>query len=271
MLGLLALCIPTYYDLSKTVWNQEEGMHGPIVLLAVIWLFWRQRKVLLGPPLNPRPVIGSVILGLGLLLYVIGRSQDIPLFEVGSQIPIFTGILVTVLGCTAARLLWFPLLFLVFMVPLPDSAVSAITGPLKNAISILVEDSLYAFGYPIARENVVLDIGPYQLMVADACSGLHSMFSLSAMGLLYLHLLDYRNKVKNVLLAASIIPIAFIANFLRVLILVLVTFYFGDAAGQGFLHGFAGMVLFTVALLLLFGLDWLLSLVLTEDKHVQLN
>jgi exosortase len=95
----------------------------------------------------------------------------------------------------------------------------------------------------------MLNIGQYQLMVADACAGLNSMFSLEAMGLLYLNIMGYTSAARNTFMAIMVIPISFAANIVRVIILVLVTFYFGDAAGQGFVHDFAGMVLFTTALL----------------------
>ena len=115
-------------------------------------------------------------------------------------------------------------------------------------------------GYPVARAGVVLSVGPYQLLVADACSGLNSMFTLEALGLLYMNLMNYTNGVRNTVLALLIIPISFAANIVRVMILVLVTYHFGDEAGQGFIHGFAGMVLFMVGLALMLVTDRVLSL-----------
>ena len=265
--GLLTLYIPTYHSLSQTVWSEEEYIHSPMVLAASIWLFWRQREILSAPPQQTRPIAGGIILGTGLLLYAVGRSQEIILFEVGSQIPVLLGALLIALGGKAARVLWFPLFFLLFMIPLPGFLVDAVTGPLKQQVSVLAEDSLYALGYPIARSGVMLTIGPYQLLVADACSGLHSMFSLSAMGLLYLYLLHYPGRLKNALLIASILPIAFFANVMRVVILVLVTYHFGDEAGQGFLHKFAGILLFAAALIMLFALDGLLDRVFGNKQN----
>jgi exosortase len=145
------------------------------------------------------------------------------------------------------------------MVPLPGVLVDSLTLPLKHAVSVVAEQLLYWAGYPVARRGVVLTVGQYELLVADACSGLHSMFSLSALGLLYLHLVRHTNWVRNALLIVSILPIAFAANILRVLVLVLVTYHLGDAAGQGFLHGSAGIVLFMAALLMLLLLDQGLS------------
>jgi len=91
-------------------------------------------------------------------------------------------------------------------------------------------------------------MGQYQLLVADACAGLNSMFSLSALGVLYLYLMRRKNWLHIALILASLVPIAFCANVVRVIVLVLVTYHFGDAAGQGFVHGLSGLVLFVIAL-----------------------
>jgi len=111
-----------------------------------------------------------------------------------------------------------------------------------------------------------LTVGPYQLLVADACAGLNSMFTLEALGMLYMKLMGYTSVSRNVALAILLIPTAFFANIVRVMILVLVTYHFGDEAGQGFVHGFAGMVLFMVALMLMLVLDKVLGLFFSIGK-----
>jgi exosortase len=146
------------------------------------------------------------------------------------------------------------------MVPWPSSVVGAVTGPLKSAVSAVAAQLLYSLGYPVARAGVVLSVGQYQLLVADACAGLNSMFTLEALGLLYMNLMRYTSAVRNVLLAVLIIPISFFANVVRVVILVLVTYHFGADAGVGFVHSFAGMVLFLVGLTAMLCTDWLLRL-----------
>jgi exosortase len=153
------------------------------------------------------------------------------------------------------------------MVPLPGILVDAATGPLKSAISELAVQILYPVGFPIAREGVIITIGRYQLLVADACSGLNSMFSLSALGLLFMHLTARPRLLHNVVVVAAILPIAFAANIIRVLVLILITYYFGDAAGQGFLHGSAGMLLILAALGLLLSLDAGLARLLKSRVH----
>lgn len=263
-LGFAAMYLPTYWYLSRTIWATDEQGHGPIILLLSLWLLWRKREQFAALPRRPVPGIAWPLLVLGALVYAFGRSQDIIIFEVGSQILVLGALLLLFRGWAAVRLGWFALFFLIFMIPLPGPLVAAVTGPLKAAVSAVAESVLYTLGYPIGRSGVVLSIGPYQLLVADACAGLNSMFSLEALGLMYMNLMQYRSVPRNVLLAILIIPISFCANVVRVMILVLVTFYFGDEAGQGFVHGFAGIVLFLVALLLMLTVDSLLGLFFKE-------
>jgi exosortase len=122
-------------------------------------------------------------------------------------------------------------------------------------------------GYPVGRSGVVMTVGPYQLLVADACAGLNSMFTLEALGMLYMNLMRYSSALRNIVLALLLVPTAFLANIIRVMILVLVTYHFGDAAGQGFVHGFAGMVLFMVALGLMVLLDKMLGMFLPAQSR----
>lgn len=258
-IGLCALYVPTYITLWNGVWSTEEQGHGPLILAVVAFLLWQKRGLLVDGVDEPKPIIGWAVLILGLVFFVFGRALDILMFEVGSHIPVLAGSILIVRGNRTLKSLWFPLFFIVFMVPLPGIVVDALTNPLKRHVSEIAEHLLYAVGYPIARSGVTLTIGPYQLLVADACSGLHSLYSLTALGLLYMHLMQHKSHLRNIILGAAIVPIAFCANIVRVIFLVLVTYHLGDEAGQGFLHGFAGMVLFVAALLSLFLLDGVLG------------
>ena len=258
-LGLAVMYVPTYLDLAHGLWRQEAHAHGPIILVVVAWLVWRQRAALaFGGPGRSAPLAGWAMLAFGLMLYAVGRSQSIALFEVGSHLPVLAGTVLLLLGWRALERLWFPLFFLVFLVPLPGFMIDIATAPLKNLVSHIVESMLYELGYPIARAGVILMIGQYQMLVTDACSGLNSLYTLAALGLLYLYITASGNIARNVCVLASILPIALAANFVRVLILTLITFHLGDEVAQSFLHGFAGMTLFAIALLLLLGLDALL-------------
>lgn len=259
LLGFLALYGPIYHWALDTIWQSEEHGHGAIVLAVVAWLVYRLKDdfLRLGQEGQASPW-GWLWLVLGLLTYLLGRTLDFSIFVFASQIPVLAGVLLLLGGRQAARLAWFPLVYLIFMVPLPGIFVDAVTSALKQWVSVLAEESLYAAGYPIARTGVTLTVGQYQLLVADACSGLNSMFSLSALGLLYMYITKRASVLHNVLMLLSILPIAFMANIIRVMILVLITYHLGDEAGQGFLHGAAGMVLMLVALFIFVALDGLM-------------
>jgi exosortase B len=259
LLGLGVLYVPSYISLVQAVWRTDDQAHGPMVLAVVAWAFWQKRRALVEQTSKAMVLSGSFVFLVGLVCYVIGRSQDVLFLEVGSQIPVLTGLLLVLRGGQSVKALWFALLFIFFMVPIPSFILDALTGPLKRTVSEVVEYVLYWAAYPIARRGVVLSVGQYQLLVADACSGLSSIITLSAMGLLYVYVMRRQSWLRNAILLLAIWPTAFVANVVRVLVLVLITYHFGDEAGQGFLHGFAGVLLFVVGLLLLIGLDAVLE------------
>ena len=257
--GFLLLLVPTVMDLARQVWTSDEQGHGPIIGAVSLWLMWRRRQDVIGAPYRPANTAGIVLFVVALLLYALGRSQQIIQGEVVGIILAATALLLLLRGVQGLRAVAFPLFFLVFMVPLPGVLVQAMTIPLKTAVSYVAEALMHHAGYPIGRTGVILTVGPYQLLVADACAGLNSMFTLEALGLLYMNLMGYTSKLRNVLLAILVVPIAFVANVVRVLILILVTYHFGDEAGQGFVHTFAGMVLFGVGLVMMLVTDGLLG------------
>jgi exosortase B len=258
--GLAALLLPTYVRLHETLWNEEAYEHGIVVVAVFWWLVWRAQDRLRALPLAPSVGLGSVTLGAGLFLYFVGRSQNLPLFEVTAHLPILAGTALLVWGPAALRVLWFPLFFLVFMIPLPGFVIVALTSNMKQYVSVAAESALYHAGYPIARDGVVISIGIYRMLVADACSGLNSIYSLAALGLLYMHITYRPGLARNAILLLAIVPIAVVANILRVIALILLTYHFGDDVGQGFMHNLSGVLLFVVALLALMSLDGVLRL-----------
>ncbi|MFC0250844.1 exosortase B [Massilia consociata] len=258
--GLAILFGPTFYDLFTGAWIGEEQGHGPIIFFLAIWLIWRKWPEMMAaidyPPARPvASWIGWPVLAFGLAIHLLGRSQKILMFEVGSILAVMAAIVLLKFGTKALRVLWFPFFFMLFMVPLPSELVAAVTMPMKMAVSWVTEHLLFAAGYPISRSGVVLQMGQYQLLVADACAGLQTLLTLEALGLFYLNLMRHPSAFRNITLAILIIPISFAANVIRVITLTLITYYYGDAAGQGFLHGFAGMVLFMTALVLILAVD----------------
>jgi exosortase B len=264
--GLALMYLPVFHSFLETVWAADDQGHGPIVMAVSAWLIWHRRhefSALRSPP-NWRAAVP--FLAFGLFVYIAGRNQMYDTFEALSLIFILFGVVLGLKGWPAVRLLIFPLLFLCFMVPLPGFVVQTLTTPLKITVSYVAEWILRIFDLPVARSGVILFVGPYQLLVADACSGLNSLFTLESLGLFYMNLMGYKSKLRNVLLVILIVPISFCANVCRVMILILVTYYLGDEAGQGFLHSLAGMTLFLVALVMLLATDGLLSKWLPKER-----
>lgn len=266
-LAFAALYAGTYAELSQTSWNSQELNYGPLILAVSLWLFYREREALSQLAPRPAPSTGYGLLAFGLLLYAAGVSQSILMFEVGSQIVVIAAVLLIYKGWPALRLLWVPLLLMVFVVPLPELVVALVTGPLKIAVSAVATHLLHAAGYPVARSGVVMTVGQYQLLVADACAGLSSILTLEAVGIVYMKLVGHVSVLRNTILALLLVPVAFVANVVRVIILVLVTYYLGDAAGQGFVHSLAGLVLIGVATVLMIAIDSLLGLCLRGTRR----
>lgn len=265
--GLAILYVPSFINIFSNVWNTDEQAHGPIVLSIACWLLYRNWPNMLeasgGKPISNW---GWPVFLLGLMFYAAGRSQEILIIEIGSLIWVLAGTFLLTRGGSALKAQWFALFFMLFMLPLPGSFVDAVTMPMKTAVSFVAEHILYAIGYPIARSGVILQIGQYKLLVADACAGLHTLFTLEALGLLYLNIVRHDSFFRNVTLAILIVPTSFTANVIRVMVLTLITYHFGDEAGQGFLHGFAGMVLFITALILIIAAD---SVLQTISKRIK--
>ncbi|MCV2360222.1 exosortase B [Paucibacter sp. TC2R-5] len=261
--------VPAYLELSRTVWATDEQGHGPIIFAVSLWLLFSARHQLAELCSTPAPWAGQAMALFACLMFVVGVSQDIWIFMMTAQIFVLASITLVFKGWAGLRLIWFPLFFLIFMVPLPESLVSMVTAPLKMAVSIVASNILYYLGYPVGRSGVMLTVGQYQLLVADACAGLNSMFTLEALGMLYMNLMKYTSAARNIALAVALVPIAFVANISRVMILVLVTYYLGDEAGQGFVHGFAGMVLFMVALLFMLVMDKILGIFFDSGRGKQ--
>jgi exosortase B len=262
MLGMLVMYMPTLYDLFTGLWSTEGQAHGPVILALSLWLIHRQwPRIIESEVSRPAFVSGWVIFVVAIGCYVLGRSQQIMLFELGSLIWMLAAILLIKRGGKALKIMWFPLFFMLFMIPLPGTIVTTLTMPMKMAVSYATTNVLFWAGYPIARNGVMLQIGQYQLLVADACAGLQTLLTLESLGLFYLNVVRHSSVFRNVTLAILIVPISFAANVIRVIALTLITYYYGDEAGQGFLHGFAGMVLFLSALILILGIDSLLQFI----------
>ena len=260
--GLAALYVPTCWNLAHGLWREEEYAHGPIILAVFAWLVWSRREVLRDASLRAAPFAGLAVLFAGLFLYLVGRTQSLPLFEVASIVPVVAGALLMVRGMGGVKRFAFPLFFLLFLVPLPGFVLEAITGPLKELVSSGVAGLLSLLGYAVERNGVALTVNGHDLLVADACSGMNSLMSLLALGLLYTQLSGRRSAARVALVLAGMVPIAIAANMARVLLLSLVAVHLGDEAARGWIHDVAGFLVFGVALSLLIGWDKLVQFLL---------
>jgi exosortase B len=252
---------PTFITLAQGPWQTEQESHGPLIIAAALWLVWQSRDKLRNAEIAPAPIPGWALLLSGLVVLILSRNQDIWFLEVASEIPVIAGCVLLLVGWDVLRIVAFPIGFLIFSAPAPGWMVDAATVPLKVLISDTVTQVLYSAGYPVAQNGVVILIGPYQLLVQDACSGLNSIFALSAIGIFYVYAFRWHEKIRGLILISLIIPITIAANFLRVLALVLIAYYAGVDKIEGALHDLTGIALFVLAVALMFICEGLINLV----------
>lgn len=257
--GMLSILIPTMLAVANESWTTDQGAHGPIVLATGLWLFvreWQNARPYFRAPSGKAVAAAFVPI---LLLYFLSRVSHIIEVEGFLMYGLLVAVLFSFAGMKAMRIMWFPLVYLLFVFPPPESIIWVITNRLKVMLSEGAVALLHALGYPIASAGVTIQVGQYQLLVADACSGLNSLVSLSAIALFYVYLRHHANVRYALLLFLAILPVAVFANFVRIIILVLLTYHAGEAAAQGFLHDFAGMTMFMTALLTIFLIDHLVG------------
>lgn len=265
-IGCALLILPTMAQVARDTWSTEQGGHGPLVLATGMWALWRELK---SSPVEWRPGqlwVGIPLLALCLIVFVVARITGVLEIEAFSMYGSVVAGAYLLFGGALIRRIWFPLIYLAFALPPPDTVVAAVTQPIKIAISEWAVSLLYLVGYPVANSGVIIQIGQYELLVAAACAGLNSIVTLTALCLFYVYLRHRSNPVAFLVVAFAAIPVAIISNFIRVLTLVLVTYYFGDAAAQGFIHEFAGLLMFAVALLVIFAIDKLASPLFFDRK-----
>jgi len=265
--GLAALALPAFADFAAGAWRRPENGHAPfivaIIVAAIVSRFagGPHARALLDTQAPSRAMLaaGAACLAVALAAYGIGRVREADLLTSAALPLAFAGALALVGGRAALAAFWFPLAMSLYLVVIPGWAIGAATAPLKQAISEIVAGALYAAGLPVTHAGAVISAGPYQLLVAEACSGVNSIIALTSVGAAYLYVA--RKGEPRVALAVGLLmlPIAIAANVVRVAALVLITYFLGYDAGQGFLHDGAGLVMFAAALALVFAFDGLFA------------
>ena len=254
LLAWTALYGPVYLSLSKTAWARPENGHAPFIIAICIGLAY---AILSKPDVQTNRTVGATIIGSilitgGLALFGFSRVQEVELFLTATQPVIGLGLILVFLGTAGLRKLWFVVVLSLYLIAWPGWMIDLLTFPLKMLVSEIVSNTLFLFGLPVTHNGAVIQVGVYALLVADACAGLNSLIALTSIGAVYLYATRRGGLGVICTVAALLIPIAVLANIVRVGLLVAITYYFGYDAGQGFLHEFSGLVMFVIALLLVF-------------------
>ncbi len=258
-IGLLALAVPAAASLGAEIWSSDAGAHGPLVIATAGWLFWRQRFEL---ETRGRPGtiwIVCLVLAPALIMYIAGEAFDFITLEALGLYLAWGAIFYSLFGASEVLRNWFIFVYLLFAVPPPRSWLDMVTFPLKQFVSSVATVLLQACGLPVSHQGVVLYAAQYQFLVEDACSGLNSIIGLVAISLLYIYLARGSSWRYAAVLALLTVPVAIIANIIRIIVLILLTLWAGDDVAQGFMHFAAGIMLFAVALALVFLIDLALA------------
>lgn len=253
--ALLIVGVPTIVRLGEQVWTKEIGAHGPIVLATGAWLLWRRLPAMAEEGAPGHFALTLLAALVSLPIYVFGRAYDLISLEAAGVYGFGLALLHQRYGAVAMLRNWFPIFYLGLLLPAPGWFLDWFTAPLKLLVSAMAAGIVEPLGVPIVREGVTMTVGPYQLLVEDACSGLNSLVGLIAITMFYIYLLRSASWRYSLFLVVMIVPVAIIANAIRIVILILLTYFFGDGVGQGFLHVTAGLFLFALSLLLMFAID----------------
>lgn len=271
LLTVAFVAVDTLYAVATQVWAVDAQSPGVIILAIAVYFFFQSPSQDVGAEEaiveEMRCEKGWGVLPLALLCVWGGMMiAQILVIQVLSALAF---VYITLKQITSAHTfgrLRFPLLFLLFIVPLPGVLVDSITQPLKILASIGAESLLGLIGVPVARDGVIIYAGQYQMLVADACAGVQTLFTMEALGIVYLKLRSSTSWARNAALAILIIPVGVVANTLRVVILVLITYNYGDEMGQGYLHSLAGLTLFLFGTILMVMVDAGLSIFLKNNS-----
>lgn len=258
LLALIAwLYAPILLRLSRQWWADPNFSHGFFVPLFSLYVVWQERARLRS--IAPEPSNwGLPIILLSLCTLVLGVFGAELFLSRVSLILLIGGVVVFFLGWRMLHAVLFPVAFLLLMVPIPAIIFSQITFPLQILASKLSAWLLPFLGVPVFREGNVINLPSMPLEVAEACSGIRSLLSLTSLAIMYGYLMERRIVIRIVLALASI-PIAVAANGLRIVGTGLLVQYWDPEKAEGFFHAFSGWLIFVISLLMLFVLHKLLS------------
>jgi exosortase len=269
ILSLLSLWLygPILAHLISQWWHDPNFSHGFFVPLFSAFVVWQERGRLSQLSLHPS-WSGLGIMILGLLILIVGQIGAELFLARFSILLLLAGLIVLFLGWNFLRVLFFPLAFLVMMIPIPSLVFNQITFPLQLLASRVAAGILQLLGVPVLREGNVIVLPSMPLEVADACSGIRSLMSLGTLAVIYGYLMDRRVSVRVLLTLASV-PIAVVANSLRIVGTGLLVQYWDPEKAEGFFHAGWGWLIFVISLGSLYLLHRLLLAVWpdAQDLH----
>jgi len=265
-IGALAALLLSFVILYRGViaklvndwWIDDNYSHGFLIVPLALFFIWERRAKLAAA----RP--GGSWAGLALVLCSIAvltagvLGSELFLTRV-SMLGTIAGIVLFMFGWELLRKLAFPILFLLLMIPIPAIIFNQVAFPLQLLASRFGEFALVAAGIPVLREGNVIQLANTSLEVAEACSGIRSLISLLTLGIVYGYFTDARIWMRGALALATI-PVAIVANGIRVAGTGVAAHYYGAEAAQGFFHSFSGWLIFILAFAMLFVLHRLLVL-----------
>jgi len=254
-IGILLVLLGWIYAriLSHLVWqwwHDPNFSHGFFVPLFSLFVLWSDRSRL--SSLTPKPSwTGLFILGLASCTLIVGvLGAELFLSRV-SLLLMIAGLIVLFAGWNYLRVVLFPWLFLILMIPIPTIIFNEITFPLQILASKVASAILPLLGVPVLRQGNIIMLAQMSLEVAEACSGIRSLLSLITLAIIYGYLMETRIWVR-VLLGFAAIPIAVAANSLRIVGTGLLVQYWNPDKAEGFFHAFSGWLIFVISLLMLF-------------------
>ena len=255
-----AAILLTYWSVIRGLvgaWSTDDNYsHGFFIVPLAAYFAWERRHRLSQIPVTPS-LTGLVIVVASLMLLIAGMLGAELFLSRVSLIGVVAGAMLFLYGWARLRVLTFPLAFTLLMIPLPAIIFNKIAFPLQLLASNVGEFGVRAANIPILREGNVLILANATLEVAEACSGIRSLVSLFTLGIVFGYFADSRVWVRTVI-ALSAIPVAILANGLRVASAGWAAHYMGQAGVEGLFHEFSGWVVFVVAFLMMLALQRLL-------------
>lgn len=253
------LYTPVFLVLYRYVWKFSDYTHAYFILPVFFWLVWRKRTHLRESLQKIQPsnnTLGLFILFFGIVMLTFGWHHGYRFIFTLSLLPVLYGLIRYLYGLPVIKLVSFPLFYLILLVPIPVGILDNITLPMRYGLSIATEIILQLLHYPITREGLLLSVGENELFMGQPCSGFRSIVTMFSLSLVYVYI-SKGSLYKKSMLVSSIIPLALTGNLIRIITLCLITYHFGEEAGQGFFHNFSGIVIFVFIILGLFGLEYL--------------